>query len=181
MEDRISRIVIVGGGSAGWLAAGVIAAEHHGDTDPQQPFELTLIESPDVPTIGVGEGTWPSMRGTLQRIGLAETDFLRECDASFKQGTWFRNWKTGNGDTYSHPFTVPIDFADINLVPHWAALTDAPPFADAVTPQTALFADCLAPKQITTPEYAFVVNYAYHLDAGKFANCCASIARTTWA
>ena len=169
MEDRISRIVIVGGGSAGWLSAGVIAAEHRVDSQGQQPFELLLIESPDVPTIGVGEGTWPSMRTTLQRIGLSETDFIRECDASFKQGTFFRDWRTGNGDTYSHPFTVPVDYADIDLVPHWLGLTEPPQFADAVTAQTALFTDCLAPKQITTPEYAFVVNYAYHLDAGKFA------------
>ncbi len=169
MEDRISKIIIVGGGSAGWLSAGVIAAEHRIDSQAQQPFELLLIESPDVPTIGVGEGTWPSMRATLQRIGLSETDFIRECDASFKQGTWFRDWQTGSGDTYSHPFTVPIDYADTNLAPHWLALIDAPQFADAVTPQTALFSDCLAPKQITTPEYAFVANYGYHLDAGKFA------------
>ena len=169
MGDRISRIVIVGGGSAGWLTAGVIAAEHRIDPEAEQPFEVVLIESPDVPTIGVGEGTWPSMRSTLQRIGISETDFIRECDASFKQGTWFRNWHTGNGDTYSHPFTVPVDYAETNLVPHWQALPDAPPFADAVTPQTALFSDCLAPKQITTPEYAFLVNYGYHLDAGKFA------------
>ncbi len=169
MEDRISRIIIVGGGSAGWLSAAVIAAEHRIDSQARQPFELLLIESPDIPTIGVGEGTWPSMRATLQRIGLSETDFIRECDASFKQGTWFRDWRTGSGDTYSHPFTVPTDYAETNLAPHWLALTDAPQFADAVTPQTALFADCLAPKQITTPEYAFVVNYGYHLDAGKFA------------
>jgi len=179
MDDSISRIIIVGGGSAGWLTAGVIAAEHCLDSlsqsqrQSQQPIELLLIESPDIPTIGVGEGTWPSMRSTLQRIGLSETDFIRECGASFKQGTYFRDWQTGNSqggnDSYCHPFTVPIDYADINLAPHWLALTDAPQFADAVTPQTALFADCHAPKQITTPEYAFVVNYAYHLDAGKFA------------
>jgi len=173
MDDRISRIIIVGGGAAGWLTAGVIAAEHRIDSQAQHPFELLLIESPDVPTIGVGEGTWPSMRATLQRIGLSETDFVRECDASFKQGTYFRNWQTGGGqgddDSYSHPFTVPTDYAEANLAPHWLALTDAPQFADAVTPQTGLFADYLAPKQITTPEYAFVVNYGYHLDAGKFA------------
>ena len=169
MEGAISRVIIVGGGSAGWLSAAVIAAEHRIDPQGPLPFELVLIESPDVPTIGVGEGTWPSMRSTLQRIGLSENDFLRECDASFKQGTWFRNWRSGDGDTYSHPFTVPTDFANTNLAAAWLALPDAPPFADAVTPQTALFADRLAPKQITTPEYAFVVNYGYHLDAGKFA------------
>ena len=169
MEDRISKIVIVGGGSAGWLTAGVIAAEHRVDSQAHPPFEMVLIESPDVPTIGVGEGTWPSMRATLQRMGLSETDFVRTCDASFKQGTFFRNWQTGSGDTYSHPFTVPVNYAETNLAPHWLEATHAPQFADAVTPQTALFADCLAPKQITTPEYAFVVNYGYHLDAGKFA------------
>ncbi len=169
MENSVSRIVIVGGGSAGWLTAGVIAAEHCGPSQAEQPFELLLIESPDIPTIGVGEGTWPSMRATLQRIGLSETDLIRECDASFKQGTHFRGWRTGSSDTYSHPFTVPTDYADISLAPHWLSLNNASQFADAVTPQTALFADCLAPKQITTPEYAFVVNYGYHLDAGKFA------------
>ena len=169
MEDAISKVVIVGGGSAGWLTAAVIAAEHRIESQGPSSFEVVLIESPDVPTIGVGEGTWPSMRRTLERIGLSETDFLRECDASFKQGTWFRNWRTGSGDTYSHPFTVPADYANTNLASHWLALPDAPQFADAVTPQTALFADCRAPKQITTPEYAFVVNYGYHLDAGKFA------------
>lgn len=169
MDDRISRIIIVGGGSAGWLCAGVLAAEHRVDTEAQHPFEVLLIESPDVPTIGVGEGTWPSMRTTLRRIGLSETDFIRQCDASFKQGTFFRNWLAGNDETYSHPFTIPTEYAEIDLAPHWQALADAPAFADAVTPQTALFADCLAPKQITTPEYAFVVNYGYHLDAGKFA------------
>ena len=169
MDERISRIVIVGGGSAGWLSAGVIAAENRIDSNAQQPFELLLIESPDVPTIGVGEGTWPSMRETLQRIGVSETEFIRECDASFKQGTRFRDWRTGHGDAYSHPFSVPTDYADMNLAPHWLAMNDVTEFADAVAPQTALFSDCLAPKQITTPEYAFVVNYGYHLDAGKFA------------
>lgn len=159
----------MGGGSAGWLSAGVIAAEHRADPQSRQSIEVLLLESPDVPTIGVGEGTWPSMRETLRRIGLSETEFIRECGASFKQGTFFRNWQTGHGDTYSHPFTVPAGYAETNLAPHWLALADAPAFADAVTPQTALFAGCLAPKQITTPEYAFIVNYGYHLDAGKFA------------
>lgn len=161
MDQRISKLVIVGGGTAGWLTAGVIAAEKTAD--------VVLIESPDVPTIGVGEGTWPSMRSTLQRIGISETDFLRECDASFKQGTYFRDWTSGSGDSYTHPFSVPTDFAETNLAADWLLASSTLPFADAVAPQTSLFADCLAPKQITTPEYSFVVNYGYHLDAGKFA------------
>ena len=82
MSKKISRLVIVGGGTAGWLSAGVIAAEHaissSGDQHNQE-FQLTLVESPDIKTIGVGEGTWPSMRTTLKKMGLSETDFIREC------------------------------------------------------------------------------------------------------
>jgi len=93
MNHKINRVVIVGGGTAGWLSAGIIAAEHCIGTktsSPENPFQLTLVESPDIATIGVGEGTWPSMRSTLQKMGISETDFFRECSASFKQGTLFK-------------------------------------------------------------------------------------------
>ncbi|MDG2501882.1 MAG: tryptophan 7-halogenase [Porticoccaceae bacterium] len=171
MNNKINRLVIVGGGTAGWLSAGIIAAEHCIDMQGDNPegFQLTLVESPDISTIGVGEGTWPSMRSTLRKMGISETDFFRECSASFKQGTQFSGWTTGQNDSYAHPFTVPQSYADTNLAPHWQPLRDQVKFADAVCPQTPLFAGKLAPKQISTPEYAFQVNYGYHLDAGKFA------------
>ena len=69
MNDRLREVVVLGGGSAGWLVAGLLAAEHG-------ELKITLIESSDVPIIGVGEGTWPSMRDTLRRIGLAEPEFI---------------------------------------------------------------------------------------------------------
>ena len=78
----IKHVVIAGGGSAGWLTAGVIAADHCAAAG--SGLQVTVIESPDVGPIGVGEGTWPTMRDTLRRIGVRESDFLRECDASFK-------------------------------------------------------------------------------------------------
>jgi tryptophan halogenase len=171
-EQKITRLVIVGGGTAGWLAAGIIAAEHFVDTKTKtnkHSFELILIESPDIATIGVGEGTWPSMRSTLQKMGISETDFIRECDASFKQGTLFRGWKTGHDDAYTHPFTVPHAYAETNLAPQWQSFRDKVDFAEAVSSQNTLMFKGLAPKQITTPEFAFNVNYGYHLDAGKFA------------
>jgi len=168
MNDRINRIVIVGGGSAGWLTAGLIASEHIGRSG--RDVSVTLIESPDVKTIGVGEGTWPTMRSTLQKIGLSETEFLTECSASFKQGTKFVGWVTGDDDdSYYHPFTVPAGYASLNLVPFWQAQKDKTSFVDAVSVQGRVCDRDLAPKQETTPEYAAVVNYAYHLDAGKFA------------
>ena len=51
-------------------------------------------ESPDIPIIGVGEGTWPSMRTTLQKIGISEKALLTQCDATFKQGTEFVGWRS---------------------------------------------------------------------------------------
>lgn len=158
--------MIVGGGSAGWLTAGVIAAEHGADAGR---LSVTVIESPDVNPIGVGEGTWPTMRDSLRRIGVSETDFIRECDASFKQGSQFLHWVTGqDGDSYFHPFVLPQGYLEANLVARWIERHADRPFAEQVSFQPHLCRQGKAPKQITTPEFAAVANYAYHLDAGKF-------------
>src|SRR5580698_1815456 len=168
MTRRVQSIVIVGGGTAGWLTAGIIAARHQGRM--KTGFTVTLIESPNVPIIGVGEGTWPTLRSTLQKMGVSETEFLRNCNAAFKQGAKFARWTTGaDDDAYYHPLMLPQGFTQLNLVPHWLNGGSGRPFCEAVTPQGQLCDDGLAPKMITTPEYQAVANYAYHLDAGKFA------------
>ena len=92
----IRRIVIVGGGTAGWLTAALIAAKHQ--SRMASGFSVTLVESPTTPIIGVGEGTWPTLRSTLKKIGVSETAFFRECDAAFKQGAKFARWTTGADD-----------------------------------------------------------------------------------
>ena len=169
MVGPVQNIVIVGGGTAGWLTAGVIAARHQGRIQ-QGNFSVTLIESPNVPIIGVGEGTWPTLRTTLEKMGVSETDLFRHCDAAFKQGARFARWTTGaEDDGYYHPLMLPQGFTQVNLVPHWLENEQGRSFCDAVTPQGALCDEGLAPKTITTPEYQAVANYAYHLDAGKFA------------
>jgi len=169
MIKSVENIVIVGGGTAGWLAAGVIAARHQGRIQ-RGTFSVTLIESPNVPIIGVGEGTWPTLRTTLEKMGVSETDLFRHCDAAFKQGARFARWTTGaEDDGYYHPLMLPQGFTQINLVPHWLEDEQGRSFCDVVTPQGALCDEGLAPKMITTPEYQAVANYAYHLDAGKFA------------
>ena len=169
MSEVVERIVVVGGGSAGWLAAGVIAAGHR-TGDPGR-VRVTVVESPDVRTIGVGEGTWPSMRDTLRRIGVSETDFVRDCDASFKQGSKFVGWLTGRGDDqYFHPFALPQGYTEADLVAQWQAGHAEVPFADLVSHQPHLCRRGRAPKQVATPEFAAVANYAYHLDAGKFGD-----------
>lgn len=168
MTNAVKHVVIVGGGTAGWLTAGILAAEHCGVSLPA-PIKVTLIESSDIPTIGVGEGTWPSMRETLQQIGISETTFLNTCDASFKQGSKFINWRCASGDSYYHPFTLPESFNQLNLAAYWLGHQNNIAFETAVSFQGALCDAHLAPKQITTPEYQFIANYGYHLDAGKFA------------
>jgi len=176
MTHPVRNIIIVGGGTAGWLTAGLIAARHRSLIPAS--FKVTLVESPNTPTVGVGEGTWPTLRTTLARIGVSETDFFRECDAAFKQGARFAGWTTGAADdAYYHPLMLPQGFQQINLVPHWLAAGGDRSFCDAVSPQGRLCDDGLAPKTITTPEYDAVANYAYHLDAGKLGaflqkHCC---------
>jgi len=167
MSRQINDIVILGGGSAGWLTAGILAAEHR--VGSNSALSVTLVESPDVRTIGVGEGTWPSMRDTLRRIGVAESAFLIECDASFKQASKFVQWVTGRPDDYYfHPFSPPQGYGEANLVPAWLQAHGAHRYADVASFQPHLCERGRAPKQIVTPEFAAVANYAYHLDAGKF-------------
>lgn len=163
----VRNIVIVGGGTAGWMVASVIAARYKGRI-ASRSFSVTLVESPDVKIVGVGEATWPSMRTTLEKIGVSETEFFRKCDASFKQGAKFARWVTGkDDDAYYHPLMLPHGFSKVNLVPHWIANGGGLSYSAAVTPQEALCDDGLAPKFITTGEYQTVANYAYHFDTGK--------------
>lgn len=164
MTNEVTRVVIIGGGSAGWLAAGIIAA-----SCPAH-IHISLIESPDIHPIGVGEGTWPTMRATLETMGISETEFFRECDASFKQGSKFSRWTSlSSSDDYYHPFMQPAKYHEINLALHWLPFKDKINFANAVCAQASICDLGLAPKQISTAEYGAVLNYGYHLDAGKFA------------
>jgi tryptophan 7-halogenase len=165
----VRHVVILGGGSAGWLTAGLLAADHgvaRGGT-----LRITLIESPDMPPIGVGVGvgTWPTMRDTLRRVGVSESSLVRECDASFKQGSRFDGWVDGTAnDHYHHPFMLPQGYTETDLVGAWLQRHGEIKFADLVSVQPYLCAQGRAPKQAGTPEYAAVANYAYHFDAGKF-------------
>lgn len=163
MNSMVGRVVIVGGGTAGWLSACSLAAA-------RPDLSVTLIEAPDIPTIGVGEGTWPTMRATLAAIGLEEGEFLAACDASFKQGSRFDGWVDGSaGDRYFHPFTAPPAVPVRELLAAWRETAPDLSFAAAMTPQVAACERSLAPRQRPMPDYQGAANYAYHLDAGKFA------------
>jgi flavin-dependent dehydrogenase len=170
-----TRVVIVGGGTAGWLTAGIIAARHSDEnsaTNSGRQTEVILVESPDVKNLGVGEGTWPTMRDTLRQIGISEREFLSCCDASFKQASKFVAWSTGENEHYYHPFTAPAGYGAVDPAQHWAAVTREQhrDFESWVCPQGAICEQHLAPKLPQMPEYAFSLNYGYHLNAGKFVS-----------
>lgn len=165
MSRSIRRILIVGGGSAGWLTAATLAAGH--PREGEHGVEIAVLESPDVASIGVGEGTWPTMRDTLRAAGVGETDFMRACDATFKQGSTFVGWRDGGDERYHHPFTLPQDYLDGDPAGAWLRRDARVAFAPLVCVQPALCEAGCAPKQFSTPEYAGVANYAYHLDAVK--------------
>ena len=170
MAEPLRSVVILGGGSAGWLVAGVLAAEW--GARGQGTVQVTVVESPDTPAIGVGEGTWPSMRATLHRIGLDETELVRRCDAAFKQGSSFHGWVDGSAaDRYLHPFTLPTGADDADVASAWlhdaAAQPATPSFAHSVCVQPALCDAGLGPKQVGTPAWGAVLNHGYHFDAVK--------------
>ncbi|MCL1141881.1 tryptophan halogenase family protein [Shewanella gaetbuli] len=169
-SDEINTIVIVGGGTAGWLTAANLAKSFNSKVPGN--IKVKLIESPDIPTIGVGEGTWPTMRATLARLGIKESHFLATCNATFKQGTKFIGWQNDqHHNQYYHLFTSIFDPTQFNLAPYWlkGVAGQSVPYASAVSAQSALVELGLAPKKITTKEYEGIQNYAYHLDAGKFS------------
>ena len=169
-----NHILIIGGGTAGWLSAAILAKSLN--SKQETGVKVTLIESPDIPILGVGEGTWPNLRATLHKIGISETDFIRECDATFKQGAEFINWaKTPDPEqshSYYHPLsTVSHSSYDFNLAPYWLQQDKNTrlPYDRAVASQARICDEGLAPKQIVMPEYSAAQEYAYHLNANKLA------------
>ena len=168
MQPGLGRkIVIVGGGTAGWITAAYLARML---STGQGGVQITLVESPDIGIIGVGEGTFPSIRKTLHRIGIDEADLVRECGATFKQGIKFVDWVTGPGsgraDSFYHPFQVATPQSGIDLLSYWLlGVAGDADWAEVNTVQKPVMEASRAPKLITHENYSAPLSYAYHFDA----------------
>jgi tryptophan 7-halogenase len=169
------EILVVGGGTAGWLTAAYLARFFEGR------IAVTLLESPDIGIIGVGEGAFPTIRSTLQFLGIDETQFIRGTFATFKQGIRFDDWlhaptADGTRHHYLHPFEAPFYTEGTSLVPYWLLQDPAtrPPFAAAVTIQNRVAEARRAPKRPGEGDYAGPLNYAYHFDAVRLAQVIAA-------
>ncbi len=167
MTKAVRTVLIVGGGTAGWLSATILASKHF--RKEGGGLKIKLVEAPDIPIIGVGEGTWPGMRQTLRNAGIKEVDFLRECQASYKQGSKFVGWQGQPDNFYYHPFDLPEGFGIGNVAQHWLESGQSDSFSASVCVQEHICEQHLSPKLMSSPEYAGVSNYGYHLDAGKFS------------
>ncbi|WP_448546486.1 tryptophan 7-halogenase [Thalassotalea fusca] len=161
----INNICIIGGGTAGWLAAnhlGSSLAKTTSENGQSPQVQITLIESPDIPTIGVGEGTVPTIRESLARFGIKESEFIRRCDATFKQSIKFINWMDNGAQgvvhSFHHLFDAPSPFGHV-LSNYWlqnqtnAGVSISKKYAKLVVPQWYSCERNLAPKTADMPDY----------------------------
>jgi flavin-dependent dehydrogenase len=171
--------LIVGGGTAGWITAAYLARTLGGKA--AEGIRITLVESADIGILGVGEGTFPTIRKTLHRIGIDETALVRECNATFKQGAKFAQWRHSPGDPrhnhYLHSFQTTQDFGGLDLLPYWLQGVAGDANWDEVnTPQKRVADAHRAPKLITHDNFTAPLNYAYHLDAVRLARFLRTVA-----
>ncbi|MFW8591941.1 tryptophan halogenase family protein [Glaciecola sp. 2405UD65-10] len=163
------NLVIVGGGSAGWMTASYLngALNNKGET-PR--VNITLVESPNIPRISVGEATIPSMRHLLAVVGVDELDFMRATQASFKQSIKYVNWVNNDHSFYHHPFSrltpQPLD----NSAEKWLQSDQKIPFMETCSIQPLVCEMGLAPKALGQTGKKAPLQYAYHMNAQKFAD-----------
>ena len=164
-SGRPPRVVVLGGGSAGWITACLI---HH-EWGPRGG-SVTLVESPEIGIIGVGEGSTPQLKALLDHLGIAEEEFMSACDATYKLGIRFTGWSERPGfESYFHPFPSPIDLhTEPGFVTACALARRG--FAVPALPDDWFLAARLAGERkrpLPAASFPFCPSYGYHFDAYK--------------
>lgn len=159
-QGRVRKVVIAGGGTAGWLAGAALAHQF------RDLLDITLIESEQIGTVGVGESTVPPIRNFHRFLQIDEQEFLRAVAGSFKLSISFENWRR-HGERYFHPFGITGQSTLVCAFHHF--------WLDSVRRGMAselgdFCLETLASRQdrFDLPQQP-QVNYAYHLDAGLYA------------
>ncbi|ARU17996.1 tryptophan halogenase family protein [Croceicoccus marinus] len=164
MESQgIRRVVIAGGGTAGWMAAAVMSK-----TFGAQDLSITLVESPSIGTVGVGEATIPPILTLNRLLGLDEDELVRRTGATFKLGIEFRDWG-GLGERYIHPFGhYGANLRGVSFHQHWLLHGDAPLGDYSMTVAAAREGRFTRPS--ADPKHIHSrLSYALHFDAALYA------------
>ena len=159
----IRKIVIVGGGSAGWMCAMTLAASLL-----PKGIEIEVLESPVVGIIGVGEGSTPWLRGFFDSLGIEESEWMPACNATYKAGITFDGWSTRPGfESYFHPFASMLDNLTMTQFVYNSNAringVDVHAHPNRFFISSKLAELCLAPKP--NRNFPFDVWYGYHFDA----------------
>lgn len=165
-SESIKKIAILGGGTAGWMTACYLDRQFN--QAGQRAVDITLIESDDVDIIGVGESTFDSIRGYLQAVGVDESEFMLNTDASLKHGIYFKDWYRGD-DEYFHPFEKVQIGDGVNMLHHWVNLhqreINQHSISEGVGIQYKAAMAAYSPKISSNKDYEAPLPYSYHLDA----------------
>lgn len=165
--NAVRNIVIVGGGSAGWMTAAALSSML-----PSNAMNITLIESEQIGTVGVGEATIPDVINFNAMLGIPEQDFLKATNGTFKLGIEFKNWGQ-IGDSYFHPFgTHGVDMNGIDFHQFWLRYREA--HAGSVIEDFSLCSVSAKSDKFTLPtqdprSVLSQIRYAYHFDATAYA------------
>lgn len=164
-----TKIVILGGGTAGWIAANLMASNWQ-----NKAIDITLLESPDIGIIGVGEGSTPQLKAFFDHLGIEENEWMPVCNATYKTGISFEHWSTKPGfESYFHPFPAQTDdhSAPAFFFNSYVRRKGADIYAH---PNRFFLAAYLAEHQLgpkANHNFPFEVGYGYHFDAtlvGRF-------------
>ena len=162
----IRRIVIVGGGSAGWMAAAALSVTVGGRVD-----EIVLIESAAIGTVGVGEATLPTLRAFNATLGLDEMEFIRRTRATFKLGIEFRGWNPRR--TFFHGFSgFGPDMRGVSAHQLWLRMRaggDEESYADYSITSVAAKLGRFAPPVSERDSVLGSYSYAFQFDATAYA------------
>lgn len=160
----MKKIVIAGGGTAGWMCALIMARQWM-----SKGFQIALIESPEVGIIGVGEGSTPALKTFFDSLDIAEAEWMPACNATYKCGISFEHWSRRLGyERYFHPFSAALDRQTLPIFMHnvQARLRGADLYAhpDRFFISSRIAHECLSP--VAPENFPFDVHYGYHFDAG---------------
>ena len=163
----IKDIVIVGGGTAGWMSAAALATILEGR------YNIRLVESDEIGIVGVGEATIPMIQRFNRVLGIDEAEFMRATQGSFKLGVEFVNWGR-KGERYTHGFgRLGQDLATVPFEQYWhkmRALGKAAPLEEYSIVRMAAKAGKFMPARHDVPNSPLAdITYAYHFDASLYA------------